>query len=209
MADLLERLTAKYSISDREQMKTAIWRATFPYLNATRTDPVRDTLHELAAPLTTVVELLNDAANFSRLWGLRGGSQKTGAHLFQLIDDLVAIKRIIPTPEKPKKGRPLTTAHLQRLVSSLIECWESVTAQPFAQGWLNDRAGFHQGLAAKGQWKPSYRAGWVPSTDAARFVYDIAEWTDPKCLRSLRKAMERAVTERGSVTSRKAASTGD
>jgi hypothetical protein len=137
----------------------------------------RFTLHELAAPLASVIHILEREANRgSILLALHQRTEKMALARYEnLLRDLHKIARIVPSvPEKRGKGAPAKSDDLFIVVRFLARYWEEATGKRFKQSW-------HKGS---------------PINAAVRFVHALISFIDRDRLRALPKVTERLVTER-------------
>lgn len=147
-------------------------------------------LHELAAPLTRMIEILEDER--VRDWVFlcleaplgpqRLDRQAVPARLENLLVDLRKIARRVPAPPaKRSPGRPVTSGGLYGAVKLLALYWEQLTGKRFTQYWHSD----------------ARRHNRAPANNATQFVHAVIRFIAPERLRSLPKMTEWIVAERG------------
>ena len=175
----------KLSEIQREKLAAEIIQADHAYRGMKSVMEVapKFTLHEIATPLTEVIETLENEANrvhiLIALGGLTNTDEAVAWHQ-RIVSGLRTIKdNLPPAPPPRRRGKPI--AHdLYRLVRALANIWERWTKTDFTRDW-------HKG-------KPASAAMW--------FVYDVVKVIDETRLPELSTVTKNVVAER-----RKAAGT--
>jgi hypothetical protein len=192
LLDRLEKFVADearktFRPPDREVLRSIISMHAMAYEGSRfMTDEVSQrTLHQLAAPLARVIELLQFEANLSDVLVALGAPvmlaispdqrsvEQAVARYVALLRDLDKIARAVPSPPTRGRGRP-PRKNLREMVERLADYWLSATGKQFSQHW-------HKG---------------EPVNRATQFVHAVVNFIDSESLVALPKVTEKVVTKR-------------
>jgi hypothetical protein len=153
------------------------------------------TVHDIAAPLAEVIEVLEDdeVDGHAVLVALGAPQHMTVSPDRESLDWAVAEREFLlhllrklranlpPAPAKPSRGRP-TARDLYQLIERLADCWELWTGKEFKRLW--------------GKGKPFDAMRLGPATDAMHFICAVVKVIDKDRLGELPTITKNVVADR-------------